>query len=60
MERNFEARLRSLEDERLIAKTEKNYEHEIEERNRRRRTELIAWAALVVSIASIVINAIDN
>ena len=60
MERNFEARLRSLEDERLIAKTEKNYEHEIEERNRRRRTELIAWAALVVSIASIVINAIDK
>lgn len=60
MERNFEARLRSLEDERLIAKTEKNYEREIEERNRSRRTELIAWTALVISIASLVINAVDK
>ena len=60
MGRNFEARLRSLEDERLIAKTEKNYEREIEERNRRRRTELIAWTALVISIASLVINAVDK
>ena len=60
MDRNYEARLRHLEDDRLIAKTEKNYQREIDERNRRRRTEIVSWLALVISIASIVFNIVDK
>lgn len=56
MEHNQEERIRALEDEQLISRTEKNYQRDIDDRNRRKRTELISWLALVISIASIVIN----
>lgn len=60
MERSHEQRLRDLEDQQLIADTEKNYRVQTDEQNRRRRTKLIAWIAIVISIASITINAIDK
>ena len=58
MDHNQEERLRALEDEQLISKTEKNYQRDIDDRNRRKRTELISWLALVISIASIAINGV--
>ena len=60
MESSHEERIRSLENDRLAARAREDHQREIDERNRRRRTELIAWVALVISIASIVINAIDK
>ena len=60
MARSHEERICDLEDRQLIADTGKNYRRQADERNRRRHTELIAWIALVISIASIVINAIDK
>ena len=60
MESRHEERIRFLENDRLVAKAREDHQREIDERNRRRRTELIAWIALVISIASIVINAIDK
>ena len=58
MDHNQEERIRALEDEQLISRTEKNYQRDVDERNRRKRTELISWLALVISIASIVINGV--
>lgn len=60
MGRSQEERLRSLEDQQLIYKTEKNYQQQTEERNRRNRTELIAWLALLISLASIIFNIVDK
>lgn len=58
MEHNQEERIRAIEDEQLISRTEKNYQRDIDDRNRRKRTKLISWLALVISIASIVINGV--
>ena len=60
MEDRQEERIRNLEDELLINKTERNYRQRTEERNRRKRTELIAWLALLISLASIIINIVDK
>lgn len=60
MERSHEERLRALENDRLIARTRENHQREIEERNRSRRTEIIAWLAILISITSIIINAVDK
>ena len=60
MANDQEGRIRRLEFQQLIDRTERYSQQRIEERNRRRRTELIAWIALVISIASIIINAIDK
>ena len=58
VDHNQEERIRALEDEQHISITEKNYQRDIDDRNRRKRTELISWLALVISIASIVINGV--
>ena len=60
MEPNQEQRIRALEDDRLITKTEKNYQRAIDERNQRRRTEFISWFALAISVASILLNVVDR
>lgn len=60
MEDRQEERIRNLEDELLINKTVRNYRQRTEERNRRKRTELIAWLALLISLASIIINIVDK
>lgn len=60
MEPNQEQRIRALEDDRLITRTEKNYQRAINERNQRRRTEFISWFALATSIASILLNVVDR
>lgn len=60
MEPNQEQRIRALEDDRLITRTEKNYQRAIDERNQRRRTEFISWFALATSIASILLNVVDR
>lgn len=57
---SHEERIRSLENDRLVARTREDHQREIDERNRRRRTEIISWIALIVSIAAIVITAIDK
>lgn len=55
-----EGRIRRLEFQQLIDKTERNARQRTEERNRRIRTELIAWLALLISAASIIINVVDK
>ena len=60
MERSHEQRIRALENDLLVAKTREDHQREIDERNRLRRTEIISWLALVISIASIVFNIVDN
>lgn len=60
MEHNQEQRIRAIEDDRLITRTEKNYQRAIDERNQRKRTELISWFALGLSIASILLNVVDT
>ena len=57
---NQEQRIRALEDDRLITRTEKNYQRAIDERNQRRRTEFISWFALATSIVSILLNVVDR
>lgn len=60
MEPNQEQCIRALEDDRLITRTEKNYQRAIDERNQRRRTEFISWFALAISVASILLNVVDR
>ena len=60
MERSHEERIRTLENDLLVAKTREDHQREIDERNRLRRTEIISWLALVISIASIVFNIVDK
>ena len=60
MERNQEERLRALEDQRLIDRTEKIYQKQTDEQSRRKRTELIAWIALLVGGVGLVLNIYDK
>lgn len=60
MEPSHERRIRALENDRLIARTRENHQREIDDRNRRRRTELVAWLALLISLASIIFNIVDK
>ena len=60
MGRSQEERIRHLEDQELVYKTERNYRQQTEERNRRIRTELIAWLALLIALASIIFNIVDK
>lgn len=60
MDRNHEERIRAIENDLLVSKTREDHQREIDERNRRRRTEIVSWLALVISIASIVFNIVDK
>ena len=60
MERSQEERLRELENQYLIIRTEENFRRRTEERNRRKRTELVAWLALVVGMAGLILNLVDK
>lgn len=60
MEPSHERRIRKLEDAQLIAKARESQQREIDDLNRRRRTELVAWLALLISVASIIFNIVDN
>ncbi len=60
MERNHEVRIRDLEDQQLVDKTEKRYQREINEQNRQRRTEWVAWLALLIGGASLIMNIVDK
>ena len=60
MERNHEERIRDLEDQQLVDKTEKRYQQQTEEQNRQRRTELVAWLALLVGLSSIIVTVVDK
>lgn len=60
MRRNQEERIRALEDRQLVDKAERNFQQQAEERNRRIRTELVAWLALLVGGAGLVLNLFDK
>ena len=60
MKPSHEERIRTLENDRLVAKTREDHQREIDERNRRRRTELVAWLALLLSAVSIIFNIVDK
>ena len=60
MERNQEERIRRLEDQQLVDKTEKIYQQQIDERNRRKRTEVVAWVALLIGMAGLIMNIVDK
>lgn len=60
MERSHEERIRFLEDDLLVAKTREDHQREIEERNRRKRTEIVAWLALFIGGASLIMNIVDK
>ena len=60
MENRHEERIRSLENDRLVAQTREDYQREINERNRQRRTEVVAWLALLLGAASLIMNIIDK
>ena len=60
MGRNQEERIRRLEDQQLVDKTEKIYQQQTEERNRRKRTEVVAWLALLIGGASLIMNIVDK
>lgn len=60
MEHEQESRIRRLEFQQLIDRTERNSQRQTEERNRRIRTEWIAWLALLVGGAGLVLNLFDK
>ena len=60
MEPSHEQRIRALENDVLVSKTREDHQREIDERNRLRRTEIVSWLALLISIASIVFNIVDK
>ena len=60
MENSHEERIRSLENDRLIAQARESHQREIEERNRRKRTEIVAWLALLLGSAGLIMNIVDK
>ena len=55
-----EGRIRRLEFQQLVARTERNSRRREEERSRQRRTELVAWLALLIAAASLIMNIVDK